>query len=258
MATALPAEPHAVVSAGARRHLLVPGTWLTFGRGSSSDLRIGHSPEDLRVPRTAGRLECRPDCVLIHNLSDKRSLHVETFPGPGFEVPPSMLMGTTPHDLVTVVVRGDQGRRHAIQIDTTALSPSPCGAGGLSRPSEPGATVGYRRIEALTPRQRELLCALCLPGSLGWSGVDGVPTYAELEQILRERGVAVSAKRIRNALDDLRHWLAHEHGVADIHSDSADTPAGGRQSFLPELARWARLSRNVTDDELEAFDRRTG
>ena len=85
-----------------------------------------------------------------------------------------------------------------------------------------------------------------------------MPTYAKMEQILRERGIAVSAKRIRNSLDDLRHWLANEQGVADVHDDSADVPAGGKQSFLPPLAQWARLSGNVTDDELDAFDRRAG
>ncbi|GAB3192358.1 hypothetical protein GCM10027261_04890 [Geodermatophilus arenarius] len=231
----------------------MPGSSLTFGRAASSDLRIGHVPEDLRVPRSVGRLECRPDGVLIHNLSDKRTLLVETFPGPGFEIPPLMLMGTMPHDLVTIVVRGEGGRRHTIRVDTTGLSASP------RRPAAAAtvdATVGYRRIPELSERQRELLCALCLPPSLGWNGRTSTPTYAEMEQILRERGVAVSAKRIRNALDDLRYVLAHEHGVADIQGESADRPAGGKQSFLPQLAQWARLSDNVTDDELDEFDRR--
>ncbi|MGY1709833.1 hypothetical protein ACI8AC_10020 [Geodermatophilus sp. SYSU D00758] len=245
---------HVVVSSAGTRIVLRPGDALTFGRGSACHLRIGHVPEDLRVPRAAGRLECRSDGVLIHNVSDKRPLEVVTFPGPGFEIPPLRLMGTMPHDLVTVVVRGDRGRRHAINIDAGPLG---LRSAGSRAPADRGsATVGYRRIDDLTPRQRDLLCALCLPGTLGWDDITGIPTYRQMERILAERGVHVNAKRIRNALDDLRHRLANEHGVADVHGDSSDAPPGGKQSFLPELAAWARISGNVSDAELEAFDQR--
>lgn len=72
MATEPSAGTHAVVSTGGHRALLRPGDELTFGRDPASRLRIEHAPEDLRVPRVAGRLECRRDGVLIHSLSDER------------------------------------------------------------------------------------------------------------------------------------------------------------------------------------------
>lgn len=247
--------PSAHISVGRQRHDLAPGASLTFGRSRTNDLRLGHDPDDLRVPRWAGRLEGRPDGVLIHNLSDSAPLLVETFPGPGFEIAPLMLVGTMPHDLVTVVVAGTAGRRHTLTVDATDL---------VCRPAEPvarrdsgvGATVGYRRIDELTARQRTLLCALCLPTTLGWSGGGTVPTYAEMEEILAARGIRMSAKTIRNALDDLRRTLAVDHGIEGVHT--GDQPTGspaGRVSFLPALSRWAVASRTVTDAELEEFDR---
>lgn len=260
MPTDRPSGAHVVVSAGTQARVLVPGDVLTFGRGAQNDLRVGAVAEDLRVPRLAGRLECRPDGVLIHNTSDKRPLLMEMFPGPSFEIPPRMLVGTMPHDLVTIVVRGEGRRTYPVRIDLRPLAVS-CGrrdGSAATAAEDPARTVGYWRIPAITERQRTLLCALCLPGSIGGNGPAGVPAYAEMERILAERGVRLTAKTIRNTLDDLRQWLTLEHGVADIYGEDAAVTPGGKQSFLPELARWARLSGNVTDAELEEFDRRAG
>ncbi len=248
-----------VVRCGPARHQLAPGESLTFGRGQGNDLRIGHEPADLRIPRYAGRLEARADGVLIHNTSDKRSLVVEVFPGEPFEVAPLMTSGTGPHDLVTVVIDGERGR-YAVAVDATGLrasvppAPLPMTAvvGGVS-----GATVGFARIASLTPRHRALLCALCLPAAFGWNGQHGTPSYADMEAILAERGHRTSAKTIRNVLDDLRRELATVHGVGGVWEE-AGAERAGRQSFLPDLARWARLSGNVTTEELSDFDALAG
>ncbi|PWJ54218.1 hypothetical protein SAMN06264364_108125 [Quadrisphaera granulorum] len=253
--------PVAVIRSGSARRELAPGEQLAFGRGQGNDLRIGHDPADLRIPRYAGRLECRPDGVLIHNTSDKRSLVVETFPGEPFEVLPLMVGGTGPHDLVTVTIDGEHGV-YSVSVDVTGLraarrpprAPLPMTAviGAAS-----GATVGFARIESLTPRHRMLLCALCLPSAFGWNGQHGTPSYAEMEQILAERGHRTSAKTIRNVLDDLRRELATAHGVDGVWEEPGAERAG-RESYLPRLARWARLSGNVTTEELSDFEALAG
>lgn len=253
----VPRPQLAVVRCGGLRRELAPGEVLAFGRGQGNDLRIGHDPADLRIPRYAGRLECRADGVLVHNTSDKRSLVVETFPGEPFEVAPLMVAGTGPHDLVTVSIDGEHGR-YALSVDVTGLRsaahppkpPLPMTA-VLGGPSS--ATVGFARIESLTPRHRLLLCALCLPSAFGWNGQHGTPSYAEMEQILAERGHRTSAKTVRNVLDDLRRELATAHGVDGVWEE-AGAERAGRESYLPRLARWARLSGNVTTEELADFE----
>lgn len=246
----------AVARCGPQRRELAPGEVLAFGRGQGNDLRFGHDPADLRIPRYAGRLECRADGVLVHNTSDKRALVVETFPGEPFEVAPLMVAGTGPHDLVTVTIDGEHGT-YAVSVDVTGLRataapprpplPMTAVAGAAS-----ASTVGFARIESLTPRHRTLLCALCLPSAFGWNGQHGTPSYAEMEAILAERGHRTSAKTVRNVLDDLRRELATAHGVDGVWEE-AGAERAGRESYLPRLVRWARLSGNVTTEELADF-----
>jgi hypothetical protein len=244
--------PHAVVSCGSRRWSLSPGDTLTFGRGAGHPLRLGHSPEDLRVPRFAGKFECREDGVLVHNMSDKRTLVVQAFPGPGYDVLPLMIAGTHPHPQVKVVITGGAGT-YAIVVDTRPLGPrtAPADRGIAYRG---GGTAGFDRIESMSRRHRLLLSALCLP-MLTRSGPRAeVPTYAEMEKILGDQGHSFKAKTIRNGLDELRGRLTYEHGVDGLLGESSGDVSGPPGGFVAALARWAVLSGNVTDRDLERME----
>lgn len=242
-------EAYAVVSCGSFRAVLEPGQTLTFGRGHGHVLRIGHAPEDLRVPRFAGKLECRDDGVLVHNMSDKRTLAVQTFPGPGYEVLPLMIAGTHPYPQVKIVIAG-RAADYAIMVDTRQLervvrsTPVSQGAGEES-------TVGFARIDTMSRRHRLLLTALCLPG-LTRTGVRAQPpTYAEMEQILRSYGHKMRAKTIRNGLLDLRGWLSYEHGVEGLIGNESGPQT---DNFLVLLEQWAIRSGNVTDADLDLLE----
>ncbi len=246
--------PHAVVTCGSHRWSLTPGETLTFGRGADHALRIGHSPQDLRIPRFAGKLECRADGVLVHNMSDKRTLVVQTFPGPGYDILPLMIAGTHPHPQVKVVVTGDAGT-YAITVDTRRLGP---------RTAEPDdqaperdrdrETVGFDRIESMSRRHRILLSALCLPMLTRSGQRANVPTYAELEKILEAHGQPFKAKTIRNGLDELRSWLTYEHGIEGLLGESTADAGGPSGGYVQALARWAVLSGNVTDLDLDHLE----
>lgn len=248
--------PHAVVTCGSFRTMLEPGATLTFGRSRGHRLRIGHAPEDLRVPRFAGTFECRADGVLVHNRSDKRTLHVQTFPGPGYEVLPLMIAGTHPHPQVKVVVVG-QAASYSIIVDTRPLDPAPSSTTTGTRPGAPGdegRTVGFERIGSMSARHRLMLTALCLPGMTRTGSRAQLPTYAEMEEILRAHGHGYRAKYIRNSLDELRSWLTHEHGIDGLVGTRGNESARSSENFLAPLERWAVHSGNVTDDDLDRLE----
>lgn len=227
------AGPHAIVTCGSFRVMLEPGRTLTFGRGRGHKLRIGHAPEDLRVPRFAGILECRDDGVLVHNMSDKRTLNVQTFPGPGYDVLPLMIVGTHPHPQVKVVIDG-QAASYAITVDTRALGHPVVQPAPSSEPTvaEKDRTVGFERIDSMSSRHRLLLTALCLPAMTRYGRKAKLPTYAEIEEILHEHGHVLRAKTIRNGLDELRGWLTNEHGVEGLIGNESGEPA---DNFLEQL-----------------------
>jgi hypothetical protein len=81
-----------------------------------------------------------------------------------------------------------------------------------------------------------------------------VPTYVELENILREHGHDWAPRTIRNRVNDLRVRLTYEHGVDQLLG--ADAPESGSQqvNYLPTLAAWAVRSGNVTDLDLESLE----
>jgi len=255
-----PQRPHALIICGSWSQSLTPGESLTFGRASDHALRIGYSPPDLRIPRTAGRLECRSDGVLIHNLSDKRSLTMQVFPGPELEIEPLALAGTHPHPRVRLLLHGSS-TTFSLMINAEKLrrgadDPAPPRAGTLEV-----ATVGFERITNMSDRHRLLLTVLCLP-ALTQSGPRAeVPSYAEMAEILARHGHSLKPKTIRNGLDELRSWLTYEHGIPGLIQDQGDgAPAPGRngdgapapgRNLVKELARWAILSGNVTREDLD-------
>lgn len=243
-------SPHAVVSCGTFRATLTPGLSMSFGRGQGHPLRLGHDPQDLRVPRHAGRLECRADGVLVHNTSNKRTLVVQTFPGPGYEILPLMVAGTRPHPQVKVLVLGGVST-YAITVDTRALGDPVAVPAGSGEPGRDGSTVGFERIETMPARHRRLLCALCLPVLTKFGRKATVPTYAEMEQILHEHGYPMRTSTIRNGLDELRSWLTYEHGIEGLITDTDTDELRGSRSFVERLAEWAILSGNVTDHDLD-------
>jgi hypothetical protein len=252
---ATPRRPHAVVTCGSLRRVLLPGQTLTFGRGRAHDFRLGHAPEDLRVPRFAGKLECRADGVLVHNMSDKRTLEVQTFPGPGYDVLPLMIAGTQPHLQVKVVVKGASST-YAITVDTRQLYTTAASSILESAFDERG-TVGFERIESMSRKHRLLLSALCLPLMTQTGPKAAVPTYREIEDILRRHGRTYRAKTVRNGLDELRGWLTDQHGIADLVAPEGERPRPN-DNFVEALAHWAIRSGNVTDldlEQLEADDR---
>ncbi len=95
---------HVVVTCGPVRRVLASGQALAFGRGTGQDLRMGHDPDVLTVPRAAGRLECRPDGVLIHNASGRADMIFRPVPGTEKRIDPLSVVGTRPHEHVQVVV----------------------------------------------------------------------------------------------------------------------------------------------------------
>jgi hypothetical protein len=242
--------PHAVVICGRHRLLLAPEKALTFGRGRANRLRIGHEPEDSGVPRSAGRLECRPDGVLVHNTSDKVELIIRPVPGPEYPVELCGVAGTQPHGLVKVVVKGRLGE-YEITVDTRALRASaraqPVPAGGRK-------TSGFERIRRMSRRDRMVLSALCLPLLIRVGPRAEVPTYAEVAATLRTHGHPVSRATVRKRLDDLRTWLTHEHGIDGLVGDGAET-SGRPPVYVQRLARWAVVSGNVTTKDLDNLDR---
>lgn len=250
-----PPGPHALISCGSWSQALIPGQSLTFGRGTGHDLRIGHSPPDLRIPRTAGRLECRSDGVLIFNLSDKRSLKMQVFPGPELEIKPLALAGTHPHPLVRLLLSGNSAAI-SLMINAETLgrgSDDPA----LARPGSPEeATEGFTRITNMSARYRLLLTVLCLP-ALTQSGQRAeVPSYAEMAETLSRYGYSLKPHTVRNNLDDLRTWLTYEHdipGLIEEQGDGAPAP-GGNRHMVKRLADWAILSGNATREDLDGLD----
>jgi hypothetical protein len=239
----------AVVTFGREQTLLDPGQSLSFGRGRANGLRIGHQPEDLGVPRAAGRLECRTDGVLVHNASDKVDLMVRPHPGPEYRVEPRGIAGTQPHAVVKVVVVGRLGA-YELTVDAAVL------LGGRSTPTasvDEHGTVGFDRIEGMRASDRRMLAALCLPLLTRVGPRAVVPTYAEVATILSSHGHPVSRATVRRRLDELRTWLGHEHCVDALVGDGAET--GGRPTeYVQRLARWAIASGNVTPEDLDELD----
>ncbi len=246
---AKPSFPHALVTCGSHRSVLPPGRTLDFGRGRERGLRIGHDPEDRHVPRLAGTLECRPDGVLVHNRSERRTLRVEPFPGPAWEILPLMVAGTRPHAQVRVVVGGGL-RAYDINLDVRPLGDVPAAAPAPGGRDGAG-TVGFERLAAMAPRHRLLLSALCLPLMTRAGPRAVVPTYTEMEHILRACGHRGTARTVKKGLDELRIWLTYEHGVEGLLGDGSDRPSGPPGGYLGALARWAIHSGNVTDDDLD-------
>ncbi|WP_433790030.1 hypothetical protein [Actinoplanes sp. CA-252034] len=226
--------PAALITSGDFTRRLAAGRSLSFGRAVGNDLRIGHCPEDRRVPRTAGMLECRDDGVLIHNLSDKRTLTVSTFPGPGYEILPMMVTGTHPHPLVRLSLTGAVAD-YRITID---LRPLGVARDRPSRADGSAPTAGFQRIATMRPRHRFFLAALCLPVMTSSGPRGQVPSYAAMEELLAAHGHPYRAKTIRNNLDELRAWLTHEHDIPDLIT-------------VERLAHWAIRSGNVTEGDLE-------
>jgi hypothetical protein len=245
------AEGAAVVTCGSFHAVLRPGEQLQFGRSAGNQLRIGHAPEDRRVPRTAGRFECREDGVLIHNLSDKRILLVSTFPGPGYEIAPLMIGGTHPHGRVRVSLSG-HAAKYVIHLDARGLDAARDRQTGTET-ADDDATVGFRRIEKMSARHRLFLTALCLPLMTSSGRTSQIPSYAGIETLFAEFGYTYKAKTIRNNLDELRQWLTNEHDIEDLLAPD-DEPAGSSR-VVDKLAHWAIRSGNVTDADVERLER---
>jgi hypothetical protein len=243
--------PHAVVSCGSFRRVLIPGEAITFGRGNGHPLRLGHAPEDLRVPRFAGRLECRDDGVLVHNMSDKRTLVVRTFPGPEYEVLPLMIAGTHPHPIVKVILTGN-GAEYHVTVDTRGLRAEPLSSVEPERATP--STVGFDRIDEIAYTDRLLLAALCLPLMTRYGAEAHVPSYQEMESILNGYGHELKQKTIKNRLDRLRQWLVNERGVEGLLRVEGMTDMASNPHLVRELARWAILSGNVTDFDLDLLE----
>jgi hypothetical protein len=247
-----PPGPHALISCGSWRQVLIPGQSLTFGRAASHDLQIGDSPPDLRIPRTAGRLECRSDGVLIFNLSDKRSLTLQVFPGPEQEIEPLSIAGTYPHSRVRLILHG-KSTTFSLMIDAEHLGQDAGDPASAQPESLEEATEGFARISNMSDRHRLLLTVLCLP-RLTQSGQRAeVPSYAQMSKMLSRYGHSLKPHTVRNGLDDLRIWLTHEHGIPGLveeREDGAPTP-GGNRHMVKKLAEWAIRSGNVTREDLD-------
>ena len=246
-----PPGPHALISRKSWRRILLPGQSLTFGRGASCDLQVGHAPPDPRIPRTAGELECRSDGVLIRNRSAKQSLTMQVFPGPELEIRPLALVGTHPHDRVRLLLHG-RSATISLMIDVAALGPG-SRAPVPPQPVDPEeVTTGFERIK-MSDRQRLLLTVLCLP-ALTQSGHGAeVPSYAEMAETLKEYGCALRPRTVRNNFNDLREWLTEQHdipGLVEERGDDAPAP-GGTNSMIEKLAEWALRSGNATREDVD-------
>ena len=228
------------------------------GTGGVDDVRAAaraRAPDRALSARPAcapnGRaVECRSDGVLIHNLSDKRSLTMQVFPGPELEIRPLMVTGTHPYRRVRLLLHGNSAT-FAIMINTEKLGsgttgPTPDQAGN----PEP-ATVGFERIPDMSGRHRLLLTVLCLP-ALTQSGRGAeVPSYAEMAEILARHGHPLKPSTIRNGLDELRSWLTYERQIPGLMHNQGGNATGPGTRLTGALSRWAILSGNVTREDLD-------
>ena len=227
--------PHAVVTCGGTWVLHV-GDELTFGRAAENRLRIG--PDDPRISRTAGRLECHADGLLIRNLSTKRVLCVRTYPGPDQMIKPRQARGW---DFTRFTVWVKDVPEPRIGVRTVGL--------GGTEPPRPGpdATAGFDRIP-LSFRYRRLLAALCLPPMTATGAAAEVPNVEGVQKILESYRDPLAVHTVRNNLNRLREMLKEHHGVEGLFGDPVN-------AYRP-LAEWAMASGNVTEADLDALDRR--
>lgn len=243
-------QAQAVVSCGTFRRSLVPGDTMTFGRGRDHDLRIGHAPEDLAIPRFAGKLECRDDGVLVHNLSARRTIVMQTFPGPEHDIAPMMITGTRPHPYVRLIVSG-AASSYEITIDTRSLKISSVGQ-PWPMINDEKRTLDFGRIEPMPEKYRVMLKALCLPMLTKFGPEAEVPTYKSITDILNSHGYSYKVKTVINYLTELRNWLADVYRIPGL-VQSGPQDAATNDTYLRRLAQWAVRSGNVTDDDLDSF-----
>ncbi|GAA4991235.1 hypothetical protein WHI96_09110 [Pseudonocardia tropica] len=241
-------DVYAVVTWQGARSCLRPRESIGFGRAPANRILIGADPEDDRVSRRAGSIECTRDGVVLHNLSEKHPFDVQTFPGRGFTVPPLEVRGSRPHTRLAVRVTGT-GRTYVIGLDLARLTAA-AGAHGRARHDLTGrTTTGVTRID-LPAEDRHLLAAVCLR-PMTRTGPAAVPTHATVAADLTAHGHGpVAPLTVRNRVAALRTTLVEQFGVDELWG-----PSPG-ETVLDRLARWARRSGNVLAADLEALDLR--
>lgn len=238
--------PAVTIRQAGRDWMLLPGAELTFGRGSSCDIRFAYEPLDDYVARHAGTLICQPDGVLVRNESATQGLVLQAFPGPEMAVGPRMTVGTGPHKQLRLVVPGRHGTRYALIIDARALD------GDDRRDDAPTAItsradqVPTRAKARVTPRELRLLAALCEP-ILILAGDQAVPaTYRQIAERVGQR-----PQSVRVCLDQLRLRLTEEDGIPGLRGTGEQTEAA---DYRGPLARWALSSGIVTTADLRLLN----
>lgn len=250
------APPVGKVRAVGREWLMLPGDILTFGRGSDRDIRFAYHPVDDFVSNEAGALVAVDGGLLVRNDSRTQSVQLIAFPGPQQPVSPGAMIGTMPHTRLQLVVPGRHGAIYTIHLDLRESLES--GGRGASPDvpltprleTVPGDRVPTRSGPGtLTPRERKILAALCEP-LLIFAGPDAVAaTYGEIAQ---RTGGTKDAVRI--TLNNLRNRLSGDDGIPGLrHEGDSGVPGS---DYRAALARWARDSGTITEDDLRLLSPR--
>jgi hypothetical protein len=134
-----------------------------------------------------------------------------------------------------LVVPGRHGSEYVLHLDTGGLRPE----ASVRAPAGPGAT---RPAAHVTPRERQLLAALCEP-LLIFAGDDAVPaTYREIAARVHR-----SSAGVRTCLDGLRRKLTERDGIPGLRGAEGEHDAA---DFRGALARWALNSGTIRRADL--------
>jgi hypothetical protein len=244
------------VEIAGQRRTLKPGQQLTFGRDPGCDICVG--PDDVGISRTAGRISSEGgDRWYIHNLSDKRTLHVVD--AAGFAVPlPASTMGIQSRRLVdaphlTIMIVGEVwSHTLVLTTDVQDLPPTPTG------PADPRST--RTQVPPLPDERREVLVALARGYLRKFPDYDPRPSgYQDVASLL-----GLTPQQVDRHVEDAMRELAAA-GLPPLEDQPEPRTAlcdwlVASGVISPPDAQWlqSRLTANPAHDEVTRVAQRVG